>query len=60
MAIRATLIFSSFYFEQNAEKLINIENKWFDINDSKVSHLEYMIYNSSNVCDLFYKKFIRI
>ena len=36
--------------------LINVENKWFEFNDSIVSPLEHMIYNSSNVCVLFYKK----
>ena len=36
--------------------LINMENKWFEFNDSIVTPLERMIYNSSNVCVLFYKK----
>ena len=27
VSIRATLTFSSFYFEQNAEKLIKLKNK---------------------------------
>ena len=36
--------------------LINIDNKWFVFNDSNVSVSENNIFNSSNVCVLFYRK----
>ena len=37
--------------------LINIENKWFEFNDSNVEVTEDINFNSSNVCVLFYRKY---
>ena len=36
--------------------LICIEDQWYEFNDTHVSVMENMSFNSSNVCVLFYKK----
>ena len=36
--------------------LISVEDQWYEFNDSNVTVIENISFNSSNVCVLFYKK----